>query len=115
MFPNSHTTTTLFLGLATSFTNLQTTSTMVEYNEYTTKSGTIINQPFGKTRIETYVDSEYEFKSQVPNYKSLEGAFFDTVQEFAKEQYTLEKDFYDEMDKLLLSKIGNAPSKKRVW
>lgn len=67
-----------------------------------------------KSRVENYVDSVYRSeKEPVGNYSQIDGAFFHSVQLFAENQIELEKEFYQAMDDLLLSKINNAPSKKR--
>lgn len=118
MISRTNTSTSLILmGLTTPIANSFASTSVKEYGSYEEIVGieSFYSTPKDrKSRIESYVDSAY--RKEVTNsakYSTIEGAFFHIVQDFADTQIELEREFYNVMDDLLVSKINNLPSKKR--
>lgn len=67
-----------------------------------------------KSTIERYVINQYsKLEKDALGPVSLKGNFLNIVQTFGESQITLDSDFSDALNELLISKIKTAPSKRR--
>ena len=107
-------TETIFLlgmGLASSFS-----STASGARHFSTQELQVFEAKFAipqnnTPNIDNYVT--YQYSAKQTRLLTEESNFFNAVQIWGEQQTSLDDDFLDTLDELLLSKIDLAPSKKR--